>query len=91
MIDNTCSFQRKSFMDDFSRYNQIKIYPGDEKHTSFRIPLGVYFYIVIPFGLKNAGATYQRAMNTIFHKHIHKTIECYIDNISVKSRTKVIT
>ena len=40
MIDNTCDFERMSFMDEFSRYNKIKIYPEDEKHTSFRTPLG---------------------------------------------------
>ena len=44
MIDNTCDFERISFMDGFSRYNQIKMYPKDEKHTSFRMPLGVYCY-----------------------------------------------
>jgi len=54
-------------MDELSGYNQIKIYPDDEMHTSFRTPLGVYCYIVMPFGLKNAGATCQCAMNTIFH------------------------
>jgi len=43
---------------------------------------------VIPFGLKNVGATYQRAMNTIFYEHICKTVECYVDNIVVKSRAK---
>jgi len=61
IIDNTCGFERMSFMDGFSGYNQIKMYPEDEKHTSFQTPLGVYCYTVIPFGLKNAGATYQRA------------------------------
>ena len=40
----------------------------------------------MPFNLKNTGATYQRAMNAIFHKHIRKTIECYVDDIAVKSR-----
>jgi len=40
MIDNICGFKRMSFMDEFSRYNQIKIYPEDEKHTSFRMPQG---------------------------------------------------
>jgi len=49
-----CEFERMSFMDRFSGYNQIKMYPDDEKHTSFRMPLGVYCYIVLPFGLKNA-------------------------------------
>jgi len=77
-----------SFMDGFSGYNQIKMYPDDEKYTSFRTPLKVYCYIAMPFGLKNVGATYQRVMNTIFYEHIHKTVECYIDDITVKSRAK---
>ena len=64
------------------------MYPKDEKHTSFRTPLGVYFYIVMLFGLKNAGATYQRAVNMIFHEHIRKTVKCYVDDIAVKSRDK---
>ena len=55
MIDNTCGFERMSFVDGFSGYNQIKMYLDDEKHTSFRIPLGVYCYTVIPFGLKMQG------------------------------------
>jgi len=58
MIDNTYGFEWMPFMDGFSEYNQIKIYPDDKKHTSFRIPLGVYCYTVMPFGLKNVGATY---------------------------------
>src|SRR5256886_17381465 len=85
MIDNTCGFERMSFMDGFSGYNQIKMYPADEKHTSFRMPLGVYCYTVIPFGQKNAGATYQRTMDKIFHRYIRKTVECYVDNITVKN------
>ena len=75
-------------MDGVSGYNQIKMYPEDEKHTSFKMPLGVYCYTVMPFGLKNAGATYQRAMNAIFHEYICKTVKCYVDNIAVKSRNK---
>ena len=64
------------------------MYPDDEKYTSFRTPLGVYCYTVMPFGLKNAGATYQRAMNAIFHERMRKTVECYVDDIVVKSRAK---
>ena len=75
-------------MDGFSGYNQIKIYPEDEKLTSFRTPLGVYCYTVMPFGLKNVVATYQQAMNVIFHEHIRKIVECYIDDITVKRREK---
>ena len=88
MIDNTCGFERMSFMDEFSGYNQIKMYPDDGKLTSFRTPLGVYCYTVMPFGLKNTGATYQRVMNAIFYKHIRKIVECYVDDIAVKSRSK---
>jgi len=75
-------------MDGFSGYNQIKMYPEDEKYTSFRTPLGVYCYTVMTFGLKNARTTYQRAMSTIFRDHLRKTVECYVDNIAIKSRDK---
>jgi len=75
-------------MDGFAGYNQIKMYSENEKHTSFRTPVGIYCYTVKPFGLKNTGAIYQCAMNAIFHKHIRKTIECYIDDIIMKSRDK---
>ena len=66
MIDNTRGFERMTFMDGFSGYNQINMHPEDEKHTSFWTPFGVYCYIVMPFGLKNAGATYQRDMMKVF-------------------------
>jgi len=88
MIDNMCGFKRMSFMDGFSVYNQIKMYPDDEKYTSFRTSLGVYYYTVMPLRLKNAEATYQRAMNAIFHEHIRKTVECYVDDIVVKNCAK---
>ena len=88
MIDNTCRFERMSFIDGFSGYNQIEMYPDDEKHTSIRTPLGVYCYAVMPFGLKNVGTTYQRVMNTIFYKHIRKTMEYCVDDIAVKSGVK---
>ena len=75
-----------SFMGGFSGY--LKMYPDNEKYTSFKTPLGVYCYIVTPFGLKNASATYQCAMNAIFHEHIRKIVECYVNNITVKSHDK---
>jgi len=88
MIDNTCRFERMTFMDDFSGCNKIKMYPKDEKHTSFRASLEVYCCTVMPFGLKNTGATYQCAMNTIFKEHVRKTTECYVNDIAVKSCNK---
>ena len=52
MIDNMCDFERISFIIGFSGYNQIKMYPEDEKHTSFRTPVGIYCYTVMPFRLE---------------------------------------
>ena len=60
----------------------------DEEATSFRTPKGIYCYTVMPFGLKNAGATYQRAMQNIFGDMMHKTIECYVDDVVVKSKRR---
>ena len=64
------------------------MYPEDEKHTSFRIYVGVYYYTVMPFILKDASVTYQRAINSIFHEYICKTVKCYVDDIAMKSRDK---
>ena len=58
---------------------------GDEEKTSFITPFGTYCFTRMPFGLKNAGATYQRAMNYIFHDLIGKLVEVYIDDVVVKS------
>ncbi|XP_070010406.1 uncharacterized protein [Nicotiana sylvestris] len=62
--------------------------PKDEELTAFRTPKGIYCYKVMPFGLKNAGATYQRAMQNIFDDLLHKNVECYVDNLVVKLREK---
>jgi hypothetical protein len=55
--------------------------PEDREKTSFITPWGTFCYKVVPFGLKNAGATYQRAMTTLFHDMIHKEIEIYVDDM----------
>ena len=77
-----------SFMDGFSGYNQIRLAEEDQDKISFTMPWGTYCYVVMPFGLKNAGATYQRAMMAIFHDMIHIDMEVYVDDILVKSRTR---
>jgi len=56
----------------------------DQEKTSFITDTGIYCYKVMPFGLKNAGATYQRLVNKMFHKHLGKTMEVNIDNMLVK-------
>ena len=58
----------------------------DAEKTSFITPWVVYHYRVMLFGLNNAGATYMRAMTTIFHDMIHKEIEVYVDDVIIKSR-----
>jgi hypothetical protein len=75
------------FMDGNAGYNQISMAPKDIHKTMFRVPraVGLFEYVVMTFGLKNASATYQRAMNYIFHDLIRKLVEIYIDNIMVKS------
>ena len=59
--------------------------PADEEHTSFITDRGLYCYKVMPFGLKNAGATYQRLVNKMFAQKIGKTMEVYVDDMLVKS------
>ena len=59
------------FMDEFSGYNQIRMAPRDAEKNSFRTPLGNFYYTVMPFGLKNTGATYQCMMTAIFLNMIH--------------------
>ena len=61
--------------------------PNDQEKTSFVIAQGTYCYIVMPLGLKNAGATYQRLVNKMFQKQIGTTMEVYIDDMLVKSTT----
>ncbi|KAA3462294.1 RNA-directed DNA polymerase (Reverse transcriptase), Ribonuclease H-like protein [Gossypium australe] len=75
LVDNTTGYSLFSFMDGFSRYNQIKMHPEDMEKTTFETMWGTFCYKVMPFGLKNVGATYQRAMVTLFHDMMHKKIE----------------
>ncbi|XP_024190490.1 uncharacterized protein LOC112194490 [Rosa chinensis] len=88
LVDATTGYGALSFMDGFAGCNKIKMAPEDEELTAFRTPKGVYCYTIMPFGLKNAGATYQRAMTVIFSNMLHNTVECYVDNLVVKSRKR---
>lgn len=88
VIDATTGYEALSFMDGFSGCNQIRMDPHDAIDTAFRTPRGNFYYVVMPFGLKNASATYQRAMTVIFGDLIHKSIECYVDDLVVKTRKR---
>ena len=74
-------------MDAFSGYNQISMDPNDQEKTSFVTGQGTYCYRVMPFGLKNVRATYQRLVNKMFQKQIGASMEVYIDDMLVKSTT----
>ena len=63
-------------------------WPEDEELTAFRTPKGIYCYKVMPFGLKNAGATYQRAMQRIFDDTLQKIVQCYVDDLVAKTKKK---
>ena len=80
-----------SFLDAFSGYHQIPMHPLDAENaekTSFITPHGLYCYNVMPFGLKNAGATYQRLVTNMFRPLLGKTMEVYIDDMLVKSKQR---
>uniref|UniRef100_A0A2N9HYM4 Integrase catalytic domain-containing protein n=1 Tax=Fagus sylvatica TaxID=28930 RepID=A0A2N9HYM4_FAGSY len=88
LIDSAAGHAMFSFMDGFSGYNQIFMSPRDAEKTAFRTPIGNFYYTVMPFGLKNAGVTYQRTMTAMFHDMMHREIEDYVDDIVVKSKTR---
>ena len=76
-------------MDAYYEYNQIMMHEPDQEDTSFITNVGLYCYKVMPFGLKNAGATYQRLVNAIFKPQIGKTMEVCVDDMLVKSKKAV--
>ena len=71
LIDSIAGNTMFSFMDGFNGYNQILMVPKDVEKTAFRTPTGNFYYTVMPFGLKNASATYRRTMTAIFHDMMH--------------------
>ena len=81
LVDNTAGHPMLSFMDRFFGYNQILMDPEDMRKTSFITEWGTYCYRVMPFGLKNAGATSVDMM--------HRDVEVYVDVMIVKSQDRV--
>ena len=88
LVDYAANNELLSFMDGLSYYNQILIAIEDIPKTVFRCPgsIRTFEWLVMPFGLKNVSATYQRAMNVIFHDMLGHHMEIYIDDIVVKSK-----
>ena len=86
LVDSTTGYPMLSFMDGFSGYNPILMNLEDMEKTPFITEWGTYCYRVMPFGLKNARATYQRAATTLFHDMMHRDVEVYVDDMIVKSQ-----
>jgi len=72
LIDATVGNAMFSFIDRFREYNQIQLALKNVEKIAFRTPIGNLYYTMMPFGLKNAGATYQRTMTAIFHDIMHQ-------------------
>ncbi|XP_050290339.1 uncharacterized protein LOC126728584 [Quercus robur] len=85
LVDSTARHQLLSFMNAFSGYNQIKMEEVDQEKTSFVTSQGLFCYKVMSFGLKNAGARYQRLMNKMFTHQIGRNVQIYVDDMLVKS------
>ena len=85
LVDSTARHKLLSFIDAFSGYNQIKMSEEDQERTSFVTNQGLFCYKMMSFGLKNAGATYQRLMNKMFTHQIGRNVQVYVDDMLVKS------
>ena len=86
LVDSTIGHKLLTFMDAFLGYNQILMKEEDQEKTAFVTSQGLYFYKVMPFGLKNVGTNYQRLVNQMFTKQIGRNMEVYVDDMLVKSR-----
>ena len=86
LVDSTVGHKLLSFMDAFFGYNHILMDEDDQEKTFFVTSQGLYCYKIMLFGLKNAGATYQRLLNCMFSHQIGRNVEMYVDDMLVKSK-----
>jgi hypothetical protein len=87
IIDECDGHKALSFMDGFSSYNRIQIHPADQYKTAFTTQWGTFAYRVMAFGLKNAGAMFQWAMNYVFHD-LARIILAYLDDLTARSKKR---
>ncbi len=88
LVDSTAGCELLSFLDCYSGYHQIRLKDSNCFETSFIMPFGAYCYITMPFGLKNAGASYQRMIQRCFSTQIGRNVEAYVDGVVVKTKQK---
>ncbi|GJU87874.1 reverse transcriptase domain-containing protein [Tanacetum coccineum] len=87
-IESLMGFQYKCFLDAYKGYHQIQMTKKDEEKTAFHTEEGVFCYTKMPFGLKNAGATYQRLVDSAFKEQIGVNLEAYVGDMVIKSKTE---
>ncbi|GJX14577.1 reverse transcriptase domain-containing protein [Tanacetum coccineum] len=87
-VESLCGFPFKCFLDAYKGYHQIQMAEEDEEKTVFITNQGIFCYTKMSFGLRNAGATYQRLVDKTFHGQIGRNLEVYIDDLVIKSRTE---
>ncbi|GJY61731.1 reverse transcriptase domain-containing protein [Tanacetum coccineum] len=85
-VESVMRFRYKCFLDAYKGYHQIQMAKEDEEKTAFYTDQGTYCYTKMPFGLKNAGATYQRLVGLMFQSQIGRNLEAYVDDMVVKSK-----
>ena len=88
LVDSASGCKMLSFLDAFSGYNQIKMHPKDESKTAFMTETCSYCHKVMPFGLKNAGATYQRLMDKVLAPMLGRNVQAYVDDMVVTSHER---
>ncbi|GJX60293.1 reverse transcriptase domain-containing protein [Tanacetum coccineum] len=87
-VESLCGFPFKCFLDTYKGYHQIQMAKEDEEKTAFVTSQGIFCYKKMPFGLRNARATYQHLVDKAFHKQIGRNLEVYVDDLVIKSRTE---
>src|SRR5438128_3025972 len=88
IVNSTVGCDLLCFLDAYSGYHEISMCREDEEKTTFVAPSGVYCYTRMPFGLKNAGPTYQRCMQYTLHSQLGRNVEAYVDDLVVKTRSQ---
>ena len=86
LMDALAGHALLSFMDAFLGYHQIPLCPDDQEKNALTTDWGLHCYKVMPFELKNAGATYQQLVNKLLEPLIDQTMEVYVDDMIVKSK-----
>ena len=83
MLDQVAGYEMYNFLDGYSGYNQVSLAPEDREKTTFITEWGAFYYLVMPFGLCNAPATFQRAMMAIFAEYLQKFMAIFVDDFTV--------